>query len=389
MKWFFTSAVTARALASEHDPALDLSPPVITLDMEGGAVYSSTAYGQQARQTTPDHPMCSGTQHADQVYSKTCQVLFDTPTSCAEPTPNAYDHHDGIRPVVTGLKLFIRSLPGQLPEKVDEPVSSLPTGPSDVYSQRGEFVIVYSTEDASGNQAETLSFSMVMADEIPPVFDLNIFSDFATKYSHLESMDMTQHTSERASALYDSAVPQERRRQYFKLPSIIVAVDAYDGTVAVHPTVTDPSGATVVGSTVDTSVLGTWTAHFVAHDAADVFGLHSLNNTVVSQTVTFQVHDTQPPVLHCRPQAHGASYVDVTLVGQPFHTVAVADLSECAGLCFASQWQSTGGAACQGFAFKSGVCNLHTQIYNQVHPGAPDQGYVLGQCGMADDLVNP
>ena len=63
MKWFFTSAVTARALASEHDPALDLSPPVITLDMEGGAVYSSTAYGQQACQTTPDHPMCSGTQH--------------------------------------------------------------------------------------------------------------------------------------------------------------------------------------------------------------------------------------------------------------------------------------------------------------------------------------
>jgi hypothetical protein len=258
-------------------------------------------------------------------------------------------------------------------------------------------VISYTVNDYSGNSAETLAFAMVIADEAPPVFDQFMFDNFAEKYGELQSMDANQHPEDREAAQYAAAgAPgaEYHRRRYLALPHTLTAVDAYDGAVEVHSILTTPDGATAALAQIDTSVLGTWTAQYFSHDAADVFGLNGVNNSALSATVTFEVKDTEPPLLHCKPQALdldtelGGQFEPVTLVGQPFTSVAgVADLTACADLCFDSQWQSVSGVVCRGFVFNFGTCRMHNRVFHQTNPGAADQGYILRQCGAGRDLV--
>jgi hypothetical protein len=392
------ASLTARASASgQRSGGSDVTPPTISLDFEGATVvpYAESTYGQHACQTHVAHPVCADRhRRSNQSYSKTCQVQIDTLITCTEPAPSAYDHHDGdvTQQIAIRRRLFISSNPGHLPVRVDEPVLAIPTtAVGGTLSQRGEYVLTYTVSDFSGNAAEELAFAMVIADEVPPVFDQTIFDTFKHKYAELWSMDATQHTEDREAAQY-AATPSAdfRRRQFLALPRTLTAVDSYDGAVEVSSILTDPDGATVALAQIDTRVLGVWTAQYFAHDAADVFGLGGANNTALSATVTFEVKDTEPPLLYCKPQTLDFDTIQwdsVTLVGQPFASVTgVADLTVCASLCFESQWQSVNGVVCRGFAFNAGTCHMHSQTFHP-HPGAVNQGYILRQCGEGHDLV--
>ena len=70
--------------------AASVSPPVITLDLDGQALTKRDA----ARSGLPSRPT-NGVGFKEAGYSKVCAVQQANSNTCKLPTAKAYDHHDG------------------------------------------------------------------------------------------------------------------------------------------------------------------------------------------------------------------------------------------------------------------------------------------------------
>jgi hypothetical protein len=416
-----TAAVGATAAADVELSAVDTTPPVISLDLSEAVSktysglgsygeyqafghnyttrvhqYGQTAHGEKTCEQMANHPMCvqlEGQEHAvskPDSYSKTCNVLVDTQVTCPEPRSTAFDQHDEWNVVVEpSYKLYVESMPAVNPVRVDLVKPAVGVNEQGVYDQRGEYLIKYDAQDLSGNHAESIMFSMVVGDQTPPQFDNALFQNFVARYHELESMHIIQHTAERALANHGS-FPADHRRRFFRVPMMMVAVDTYDGvvtpTIGTH--ITSPHGVYSnlegayggslrhSGADIDTYVVGDWTVQFSAHDCANIFGVHGVNNTGWSDPITFEVRDTIPPVIYCKPamltdRRDGAfdmgdmKYAPVTVIGQPFQTVSIPSrsLEQCAGACLHNQWDRIviDVPFCRGFQLVEEDCRLFNE----------------------------
>jgi len=85
---------------------------------------------------------------------------------CQEPEATAYDHHDGELAVTTTYTLFVSSAPKQ--DAVPKAANNYVHPQSIDLTTRGEWIIKYDAQDADGNEAETLTFALILNDEIEP-----------------------------------------------------------------------------------------------------------------------------------------------------------------------------------------------------------------------------
>jgi hypothetical protein len=173
MNIMFVLALIAVASASEA--------PAISLDLDESVLsnaqlcmyeqeWAALVGGDLGTHHFPANSFGAPTHCGGHLQAKVCEVLSDTNVTCPEPTAKGYDHHEGEIVDANGDSLVgkeyvqhVESLPGQFPPaKTERSVSSLS------YNIRGETLIQYSVQDASGNDADKIHFVMLMDDTVAP-----------------------------------------------------------------------------------------------------------------------------------------------------------------------------------------------------------------------------
>ena len=78
--------------------------------------------------------------------------------NCPVPTAEAFDHTDGVLPVVTTIHRIDLNGVHQTDSLV----------PSIDYTQRATYLIFFDAQDSAGNHAEQVVFSIILDDLTPP-----------------------------------------------------------------------------------------------------------------------------------------------------------------------------------------------------------------------------
>lgn len=138
--------------------------PVISLDLAAGAYPTTGGRVPTSAMTTKMHAKTAATSSKGNAFADECAVSQNGLEACVEPIATAYDHHDGdiTGDVVTTYHLFVKSEVRQNPVHVSQNKTSMNL------SLRGEWIIEYNVEDADGNDAETVTFALILTDEIAP-----------------------------------------------------------------------------------------------------------------------------------------------------------------------------------------------------------------------------
>jgi hypothetical protein len=156
-------ALAFAALAS----AANNEAPVISLNLAVKKYAAASTIGTHAASSHRTYSGHGNTNHVNSAsqnsFADECAVKQNG-GSCAEPVATAFDHHDGIitAKVKTTYRLFVESNVKSNPEKKD----SAKTGIN--LSQRGEWIIEYNVKDDDGNAAESVTFALILTDEIKP-----------------------------------------------------------------------------------------------------------------------------------------------------------------------------------------------------------------------------
>jgi hypothetical protein len=144
----------------------DTTPPVISLTLAGAVVDTTTEDGTSA---------VDG--HAHHAHSCAVWTTADGQSVCPDPSCSTHDHHDGAgvcERVVTNINN-------------DNDATDLLTvaaGESADKSVRSMWLYKYDKTDASGNQAETVTFELTMYDHLKPVFTIDdIFANDVSRES--------------------------------------------------------------------------------------------------------------------------------------------------------------------------------------------------------------
>jgi len=248
-------------------------------------------------------------------YAKKCDVCATSgitacQLACPSPTASAYDHHEGSSlTVTTACKQYVVSPAGKVPYK-DAAACTVTNGLLDksAYDKRGEFVLSYDAADASGNDAETLVFAMVMVDHVAPTFDFAV-----------SQMTVTSSDSTTASASIEACLPpttgtnSNAATDRCKVKGFeAAATDNYDGTSL---SLFTADGSAYVANADDvelsssiSSASDTATATYVAADFADIFGTSNANNEI-TLTLTLNIVDTTKPRVIARPLSTGSTRI--------------------------------------------------------------------------------
>lgn len=214
----FWSISIAQCLA-EGKIAQDKVPPVISLDFPFNVHITS---------------------------SRSC-LVFSNNSTCPEPTPHAFDIHEGVLDEKVVKSVYLLSAePPCCVSGSPAAVMDLPTEVPDIdYSTRGEFLLTYEVSDSSGNEAEQVEYNMRIVDHEPPEFvsfsDLGFVESgdavpIAGNGTVFEAARFPLATSTAALFLPNSTFAQ---RYYVEIPlktlgeeiGNVVAEDAVDGDV--------------------------------------------------------------------------------------------------------------------------------------------------------------
>ena len=182
-----TAWLLAAVVVGSRDVDLADLPPTISLDLELTGVQSHMLDADNGHRICHTGSEYAGISHGgypvnpnscdeddlqqshpgrfEQSYAKHCEVSQNTngaqncpgpQCTCAEPTAQAFDHHEGQIDVIKTVRLLMRSDPRHVPVPVEETLADID------YALRGEYTLRYEAEDASGNKAENVLFAMVM-----------------------------------------------------------------------------------------------------------------------------------------------------------------------------------------------------------------------------------
>jgi len=167
----FALAFSALAAAANNQA------PVISLDLgvPNRLPYAGSAAHQHFHGGSTAH-IKSAPQNS---FADECAVnTAGVDNECKEPVATAYDHHDGdiSSKIFTSYTLFVDSVPMQNPTHEDSPrgtynAAGLVSGPGSGrinLSERGEWIMKYDVKDADGNNAESITFALILTDEIKP-----------------------------------------------------------------------------------------------------------------------------------------------------------------------------------------------------------------------------
>jgi hypothetical protein len=190
---------------------------------------------------------------------------------CRIPVASAYDHHEGdiSERIVRTYNIFVESQPGQSPTQVTAGTGSLSEDSFQALLEpnafRGELVIRYDVQDQAENDAEQISFGIVMRDTIAPEYLLSTVTE--AYYGDVEPFLDIQLSSFRDS--FDGAH---------------ISVDLSSASGVHLETLSNPfagedsysSSFVIPGYHGYNCVESTITA--VASDYADIFGKHNLDN---------------------------------------------------------------------------------------------------------------
>ena len=144
--------------------------PGITLDLGAKAAYRQLAAHPKPAGcvTGSSHHECHHPGHGREwmMHYLKCPAKTSTEKSCPLPTAHAFDSEDGNEEVERAF--FLVNKDGSTGPTAQ--VAVLPhTGlPAHFYTQRSEWLVKYSARDSSGNQADTLVFSVVFDDSSKP-----------------------------------------------------------------------------------------------------------------------------------------------------------------------------------------------------------------------------
>lgn len=162
----FSLGFSALALAADHEA------PVISLDLSH--MICSSPDNCPNTSTFGDFNLghnLAATQA--QAFADECEVTQNS-GNCEEPVASAVDHHDSAVNVVTSYTLFVKADVKKDVEKCQS-LTGEQCFTTNVYSAsidtnlRSEYIIKYTAEDASGNAADTLTFALIIRDQIAPV----------------------------------------------------------------------------------------------------------------------------------------------------------------------------------------------------------------------------
>jgi len=292
----FALAFTALASAANNQA------PVISLNL-ADCTYTGCMHPQGSGRTAA-HGLEAKTQadgKSDNSFADECAVSqnhLPSDPGCQEPEASAYDHHDGAIDVTTSYTLFVSSGPKENPTPKHSTPSSIDL------SVRGEWIIKYDASDKDGNEAETLTFALILNDEVAPACSGNIpgCHTGADGYrTYLENGNLEIElcdATDLAAGMTWSPVSQTNTN------------DLYDGSLDASNSIFSSglkqqgSGAAISGSTSQvpsnlykgiTSAL-TLNYEITSEDFAGIFGTQNKNN-VFTKTGEVVLQDTTSPVI--------------------------------------------------------------------------------------------
>jgi len=294
---YFSNMYTAATVLLLAVSALgaDTEAPVISLELAG----SATAHASSNHQ--------SGSTYADMCCNGyKCDTVSD---ACALPTATAYDHHDGdvTNDIVKVHSIFVESIPGCDPEQADAGSSisesdfdnKITPGSDDYDPFRGEFVVQYDVSDDAGNDAETVTYALIMRDTIAPTYD---------------GTDLTQSSSVGNPETDFNAIPLSDFSDTFDLSYVSATfthVDTtYVGSGSATTTTTIASSSATCSGTPDTTseyavpssivinnkLCIATTVDAEVSDYANLFGVDNQDN-VNTLTFSYNLVDASPPAI--------------------------------------------------------------------------------------------
>jgi len=262
--------------------AQDTTPPVISLTLAGETVD---------KQLTA---------------SKNCPV-FSTMEQCPDPVCSAHDHHDGSIECTKTVKNVNNN----------NDTTDLITGKTTATRNiRSEWLYKYDAQDASGNEAETVSFTLVLRDEVKPTLTITRTdendglgqtlkrdgADFLNPY--WESCNQGKVSTPGAGV---PAFEAHANPCTWTIPKHTAsASDTYDGNIDNRITSALKKGAVSdIADTdldahkdhvLDTQSTGAWALRWKVCDLAGIFG-ENFEDNCVEDSLSITIADTTPPVL--------------------------------------------------------------------------------------------
>lgn len=298
MKFIVVALALACAKAAE-----DSAPPVISLDLAATTPLRNSYYTSVSQ----EHALHSHVSSAayNNVYARKCNVGVDTKDTCKSPSATAFDQHQGELTddiAVTAFQIVV-SEPNKVPEKptTHRQATTTGTGGNTVlataeYSKRGEFVLKYNVEDANGNEAEELTFAMIMVDHEAPTI---------TPQSSVPSAGQVN-----VEACLEHPAGSPFAKRCTATGFFASATDNYDAMMRHFTFQVSGEAAAPVSTQNQISVhiktLGQKSITYRATDFADIFGANNMGN-VAQQVVSFTVVDTTPPRLGLAPLKENCS----------------------------------------------------------------------------------
>ena len=265
--------------------AQDTTPPVISLTLAGETVDKKLT------------------------ASKNCPV-FSTMAQCPDPECSAHDHHDGSIECTKTVKNVNNN---------NNAVNLITGKTTATRNIRSEWLYKYDAKDASGNEAETVSFTLVIRDEVKPTLDIELEdenyglgqtlkrsdgSSFLNPY--WESCNQGKVSTPGAG---DPVFEAHADPCDWIIPTnTATADDNVDGPInnliqsaLKKGAVTDIADSDLVSHKdavhkIDTQSTGAWALRWKVCDLAGIFGANYENNCV-EDSLSITIADTTPPVL--------------------------------------------------------------------------------------------
>jgi hypothetical protein len=287
----------------------DTEPPVISLTLATTGGNAANHATLTASETRGDH-----TDNAHHAHSCAVWTTGTTDSYCPDPVCSSHDHHDG----EGGCDLVVTNINNDNDVETLLPAPASKTADKSV---RSMWLYKYDKTDASGNQAETVTFELTMYDHLKPVFTIDdIFANDVSR----ESCNAGGHTPTGAPYFAAHADPCT----WTILATNARAQDNYDGNV-------DARIASGMGSTaaqakanaatpnanhaINTMTLGVHHFYWSVCDKAGQFGAAGANNCEEATRST-TIQDTTPPVLTLinaeAPVQDGNNYYECGTEGQ-------------------------------------------------------------------------
>jgi hypothetical protein len=294
----------------------DIEAPVITLDLTWNTAHAE------------NKAHASGSAFVDM-----CCDGYKCDTNQAEcklPKAQAWDHHDGevTEDIVITHSIFVESVLGCDPEETEgtgtitetEFNNRITPGSDDYEAFRGEFVLKYDVKDDSLNEAETVTYALIMRDTFKPTYN----GDSLVQNSNVGA----RQTNDQQTPFKNIKLSDFSDNFDGSYVDVLFSYKAYvDGGLESTDisTLTLKSSNQACGGTPDTtsvfpipeSVIKTkrgetylcdaTTVNAVVSDYADIFGVNNADN---ARTMTFEynLNDDGPPVI-TRPNE------DLTMIG--------------------------------------------------------------------------